>query len=189
MRQHLRRTFAATAVWALSTSLVAASVIGCGSTTNLPSTPTSAAPSTAAGDAGPAKIDEAAAVDLAKRFAAAYGTFSPANPTPGQTWVKSWKSMATDLALTRGTAEFDHLWDWTFHQQVQTHDVMVVGEVTTRRTEFATMVVEFAARRYVLGLAAPADRGTWQNLRFTITLGPHTTTGQPAVYLATMTPD
>ncbi|MFI9507351.1 hypothetical protein [Nocardia sp. NPDC052566] len=141
----------------------------------------------------PQPVDLAAAVDLAQRFSAAYGTFSPVNPTavPGRAWIESWQPLAVDLVAEQAAATFDQLWGWTWDQQTQCHDVTVTGPVTTAPTSFGTVIVRIPAKRYVLRLSAHADEGTWQPVTFTVTVGPRSAASPSgsglAVYLATMT--
>jgi hypothetical protein len=136
-------------------------------------------------------VDAAAAVELARQFVSLYGTLSPANPAPGQTWLASWRQLATDNVVDDATANFDKIWNWTWEQQVQCHDVMVNGNIDVRTTDFGTVVLHIPAKRYVLGLTARANEGIWQDLSFDVTVGPRnaqsTTDPRIAVYLVTMT--
>lgn len=140
---------------------------------------------------GAKPVDAAAAVELARQFVSLYGTLSPANPAPGQTWISSWQQLATDNVVADSTANFDKMWNWTWEQRVQCHDVMVTGDIDVRSTEFGTVVMRIPAKRYVLGLTARANEGIWQDLLFDVTVGPRNaqsiTDPRIAVYLVTMT--
>lgn len=136
-------------------------------------------------------VDTAAAIGLATQFITLYGTLSPANPTPGQTWIASWSQLAAGNVVADATARFDDLWNWVWEQQVQCHDVTVTGSVDVRSNEFGTVVLHIPAKRYVLGLTARADEGTWQDLSFDVTVGPRSpqsvSDSRLVVYLVTMT--
>ncbi len=118
----------------------------------------------------PAADAEAFAIDFIKL----YGTFSPANPAPGRTWMSSWRSLAMPEVSSRAEAEFDSIWGWTWDQQVQAQDVLPAGPVQLD-AGFGTVTVRIPARRYVLGLLAQhVEDGHWENLHFEVVVGPRT---------------
>lgn len=126
-----------------------------------------------------------AAEQLAVKFIGLYGTFTPAAPDPGRTWLSSWRSLALPEVSTRAEREFDQLWGWTWDQQVQTQDVLPTGPAQID-SSFGTITVRIPARRYVIGLLAhhPED-GQWQPTHFEVVVGPRTAgdpTSQLAVY-------
>lgn len=118
----------------------------------------------------PAADAEAFAIDFIKL----YGTFSPANPDPGRTWMSSWRSLAMAEVSDRAEAEFDQTWGWTWDQQAQAQDVLPTGPAQID-AGFGTVTVRIPARRYVLGLLAQhVEDGHWENLNFEVVVGPRT---------------
>lgn len=116
----------------------------------------------------PAADAEAFAIDFIKL----YGSFSPANPDPGRTWMSSWRSLAMPEVTSRAEAEFDRIWGWAWDQQAQAQDVLPTGSAQIDAS-FGTVTVRISARRYVLGLLAQrVEDGRWENLNFEVVVGP-----------------
>lgn len=118
----------------------------------------------------PAADAEAFAIDFIKL----YGSFSPANPDPGRTWLSSWRSLAMPEVADRAEAEFDQTWGWSWDQQAQAQDVLPTGPAQID-AGFGTVTVRIPARRYVVGLLAQhVEDGHWENLSFEVVVGPRT---------------
>lgn len=118
----------------------------------------------------PAADAEAFAIDFIKL----YGTFSPANPDPGRTWLSAWRPLAMPEVSDRAEAEFDQTWGWTWDQQAQAQDVLPTGPAQLD-AGFGTVTVQIPARRYVLSLLAQhVEDGHWENLNFEVVVGPRT---------------
>ena len=166
---------------ALATMLlaVAVAVAGCGGD----SPPAPAAPTVLPDDPGNsevtpkhsyAEVSAADAEDFAIDFIKRYGSFSPANPDPGRTWMSSWQSLSMPEVSDRAEAEFDQTWGWTWDQQAQAQDVLPTGPAQID-AGFGTVTVRIPARRYVLGLLAQhANDGHWENMYFEVVVGPRT---------------
>lgn len=157
------------------------------------STSPPASQNTGAGDRPVVSVDAAAATRLAVEFVKKYGEFSPAWPgDPGDTWVRSWKSMAVHAAVDSATDRFDQLWGWTWDQSVQTQSVLPTADPTVTDSGFGSVVVTISARRYIIGLFAQSPKdGTWQDLVFSVTIAPrdpHSTRSDLAVYQVGMRP-
>ncbi|MCZ4587693.1 hypothetical protein O4328_29065 [Rhodococcus opacus] len=119
-----------------------------------------------------AEVPIADAEVFAIEFIKLYGSFSPANPDPGRTWMSTWRSLAMSEVSERAETEFDRMWGWTWDQQAQAQDVLPTGPAQIGAS-FGTVTVRVPARRYVLGLLAQrvAD-GHWENLHFEVVVGP-----------------
>ncbi|MDH6284582.1 hypothetical protein [Prescottella agglutinans] len=122
-----------------------------------------------------AALDADAAVALATQFIRPYGTFTPAAPNPGRTWVTSWSKLADKPVIDRAEKNFDAIWGWTWDQQVQAQDVMPTAAPSVVDNGFGTLTVRLPAKRYVIGLLAHSvTDGHWQNLEFEVVVGPKT---------------
>lgn len=184
-----RRTVRAALAAILAAMVVA--VAGCGSDRVDPATvrPSSTAlpddPGASSGTPNHtySAVPSGPAETFAVEFIKLYGTFTPAAPSPGRTWLGSWRSRALPDVVDRAEAEFDQTWGWTWDQQVQAQDVLPTGPAQLDAA-FGTVTVRIPARRYVLGLLAlrPED-GYWQNLHFDVVVGPRTP-ADPASELA-----
>ncbi len=120
-------------------------------------------------------LDAAAATALAEEFIRPYGTFTPAAPNPGRTWLSSWEKLADKAVAERATANFDALWGWTWDQQVQAQDVQQLAPPSVTDTGFGTLAIRIPAKRYVIGLLAHRmTDGYWQRLDFDVIIGPKT---------------
>lgn len=161
---------------------VVVAVAGCGSTGNSPA-PVRASSTALPDDPGvspgtPKHTYSAVPIEAAEKFAVEfiklYGAFTPAAPSPGRTWLESWRSRALPNVVDRAEAEFDQTWGWTWDLQVQAQDVLPAGPAQIDAA-FGTVTVRIPARRYVIGLLAlrPED-GHWQNMRFDVVVGPRT---------------
>lgn len=118
-------------------------------------------------------VDEVAAVELATKFIKAYGTFTPAAPQPGQTWINSWRKWADKNVIEQATDTFDAMWGWTWDQQVQAQDVTPTLPASVTDQGFGTLKIQIPSKRYVLGLLARRiEDGHWQNVDFEVVVGP-----------------
>lgn len=136
-----------------------------------------------------AEINIREAIAFASDFVKAFGTFSPAGQTPGREWVATWVAMTTNTFQTSVAARFDSYWGWTWDKKASTMDVTPRGKPTAAATDWDTVEVQVPAKRYVVALKGPIDSGHYENVDFTVTVGPDSKVpSQLKVYGATMVP-